>query len=99
MSATYGYCPHCGAEVVRRTRGLPSQDTCANGHVYLARFTLPSVELRDWREMVADTLAITLDYLEDVTKVPLSEADRKELAGRVRRTTELIPLIRSEVKP
>jgi hypothetical protein len=29
-------CPHCGAPTVSRTRGIPSRDTCANNHHYLA---------------------------------------------------------------
>ncbi len=36
---SYGYC-RCGAKVVSRTRGIPSYDTCDNGHTSPARMTL-----------------------------------------------------------
>ncbi|MDE4297051.1 hypothetical protein PXK56_17840 [Phaeobacter gallaeciensis] len=36
---SYGYC-RCGAKIKRRTRGIPSIDTCENGHQHDARLTL-----------------------------------------------------------
>lgn len=40
--SVYGYCSrsNCGAPIVSRTRGIPSQDTCARGHRDLASKTV-----------------------------------------------------------
>lgn len=36
---SYGFC-RCGAKITSRTRGIPSKDTCENGHQLDARLTL-----------------------------------------------------------
>ena len=38
--SNYGKCFVCGSEVVSRTRGIPSYDTCEKGHRGLASITL-----------------------------------------------------------
>lgn len=52
---SYGFCCKCGGEVVRRTRGMPSRDTCVNGHTFDAAMTL-SKPLFDRERALADAL-------------------------------------------
>lgn len=40
MSAYGEWCPTCGANIVKVTRGIPSMGTCSNGHVTDRRDTL-----------------------------------------------------------
>jgi len=42
----YGYCWSCGTPVVTRTRGVPSYDTCEQGHTNLASLTLTEEQRR-----------------------------------------------------
>lgn len=91
--ATYGYCPHCFAEVATRTRGFTNaKDTCVSGHVYPSAFTLPTEQLREWAEAVQQTLFIAWDELDDENRNPLSRQDRTNVVARLKRTLELIPL-------
>lgn len=95
MRQHYGYCPHCGADVVGRTRGgTEAKDTCAAGHVYRSAFTLPTVELRAWAKEVQHTLEFLRDTFEmrSVNGGGFSPRDLAEMRERCRRTLEAIPV-------
>jgi hypothetical protein len=99
VSASYGHCPHCGAEVVTRERGLNGNDTCAAGHVYPSAFTLSKLAA-DWCDLVRSTLILVGEQLRQYAAgtIGMSERQIRELANRCRRTLHAIPLVRKEPK-
>jgi hypothetical protein len=50
-------CPTCGEPTVSRTRGIPSRDTCANNHHYLASEGVKGVNASG---VIADRIAYLL---------------------------------------
>lgn len=89
--SVYGYCWTCGAPVVSRTRGIPSIDTCENGHKNDASLTLSQKQrdamFNDERNVAAtlEPLLVPIvleqscgEWTDDTVK-----ADARMIAGRL----------------
>ena len=52
---SYGFCPKCGAEAIRRERRLNGDDICANGHKYPSKDTLNEEPSAAWLNLLKRT--------------------------------------------
>lgn len=95
---SYGFCPHCGAEVEGRTRGgRNANDTCVAGHVYPSGFTI-NHPMSEWVRLVMSAFATIQDQLEAhaETTIELKRDVARDLANRCKRMIHAIPLVRTE---
>ncbi len=44
---SYGFCHKCFSPIISRTRGIPSFDTCENGHYFNAGLTLTKIQVEN----------------------------------------------------
>lgn len=79
---SYGFCPHCGAEVATRERRLNGNDTCRGGHVYPSRLTLASKP--------PEAATLLRDVNQFLGEMETSSTSAVMIRGRIRSIRETI---------